>query len=1002
MTLTQVWGAVLIFVLAPVVGGLPLTGWSTRLLTGQNLRQVGTGNVGVSAAFYHGGKVAGVAAVLLEAAKGIGVVLLARYYFPADPVWEILALIGLVMGRYWFANGAGTTNVVWGITAYDWPTALLNLLLSGLGFTIFRERRQGRLLSLVLLPLITALRHQDGALVLAMTCLSILIAWIYEKLPDDLDLPDDDERLESRTMFRFFRGDRGLVALDQPLDAAKFGQKAATLGQLRAWGYPVPRGYVLPAGDDPTALLAIAEPSPSQPLAVRSSAQDEDTGSASAAGIYQSFLNITSQEALAAAIVRVFSSYNSQRALAYRRSQSLPERGLAVIVQQQVQGQFSGVAFSRDPIARCGDAVVIEALPGGAEQVVSGQVTPGQYRVLVQPDDVPPLAEIATSDWQLSEALTLSVEGSGPVPSRLLQQVAYLARHLESRYQGIPQDIEWSYDGETLWLLQSRPITTLQPLWTRKIAAEVIPGTIRPLTWSINRPLTCGVWGEIFTVVLGNRARGLDFEETATLHHAHAYFNATLLNDIFGRMGLPPESLEFLTRGAKFSRPPLGSTLRNLPGLLRLAGRELKLEKDFAQDNRDRFAPALQALADTPRETLTPADLVGRITELLELLNRVTYYNILGPLSFALRRALYKVPEESLNPMQNDEIVALEALRAIAQDIRQTLSTPELDRIADGPSLMTALAESTDGESLLAAIGRCIDDYGYLSPVGTDIAVATWRENPGPVRELLAQFVRQPPPPKAPATAPTGKATGVQRRFDLKGQVNTLYNRLLAELRYSLLALATQWQQQGHLAARDDIFFLTWAEIQALALPEPVPESGPELGSGPADWPTIQGRLHQRQAQYDQDKAMAAVPYLVFGNEPPSRDLALAPGATVQQQLKGIGASAGVVAGPVQVMTQLDALATIEGPFILVVPYTDAGWAPLLARAQGLIAEVGGRLSHGAIIAREYGIPAVMDVTNATQRLHTGQWVRVDGATGTVEVLAQPQPQPLALQPGDE
>ncbi|MGF1518352.1 MAG: glycerol-3-phosphate acyltransferase [Nodosilinea sp.] len=978
MTLTQVWGALLIFVLAPVVGGLPLTGWATRLLSGQRLSRVGTGNVGVSAAFYHGGKVAGVVAVLLEAAKGIGVVLLARYYFPTDPVWEIIALIALVMGRYWFAKGAGTTNVVWGIAAYDWPTAVLTFFLSGLGFTIFRERRQGRLLSLVLLPLITALRHQDGALVLAMTCLSILIAWIYQKLPDDLDLPDDEGRLESRTMFRFFRGDRGLVALDAPLDAAKFGNKAATLGQLAAWGYAVPRGYVLPAGDDPTALLEIAKPSQAQPLAVRSSAQDEDTGSASAAGIYQSFLNITDQAELAAAIVRVFSSYNSQRALAYRQSQGLPERGLAVIVQQQVRGQFSGVAFSRDPIARCGDAVVIEALPGGAEQVVGGQVTPEQYRVLVQPDDVPPLAEIATADWQLSEALTLTVEGDGQVPSRLLQQVAYLARHLESRYQGIPQDIEWSFDGETLWLLQSRPITTLQPLWTRKIAAEVIPGTIRPLTWSINRPLTCGVWGEIFTVVLGDRAQGLDFEETATLHHAHAYFNATLLGDIFGRMGLPAESLEFLTRGAKFSRPPLGSTLRNLPGLLRLVGRELKLEAQFTEENRDRFATALQSLAATPRESLSPGELMARVETILELLKQVTYYNILGPLSFALRRALFKVPEESLDPMQNAEIAALEELRSIAQDIRQVLSTPELERISDGPSLMTALAESTDGEALLKEMSQFLDQYGYLSPVGTDIAVATWRESPGPVRELLAQFVRQPPPPKTASATPTGKANRVQRRLDLKGQVNTLYNQLLAELRWSILAIAAQWQAEGHLTDPADVFFLTLDELQALV-------AGPET-----DWRRVRRRVSDRQTQYDQDRQMPVVPYLVFGNEPPSRDVALAPGATVQQKLTGIGASAGVVTGPLRVMTQMEPVAASEGPFILVVPYTDAGWAPLLARAQGLIAEVGGRLSHGAIVAREYGIPAVMDVTNATQRLHSGQWVRVNGETGVVEVIDTP------------
>ena len=991
MTLTQVWGAFLIFVLAPVVGGLPLTGWSTRLLSGQRLRRVGTGNVSVSAAFYHGGKVAGIAAVLMEAAKGIGVVLLARYYFPTDPVWEILALIGLVMGRYWFAQGAGTTNVVWGIVAYDWGTALLTFMISGLGFTIFRERRQGRLLSLVLLPLITALRHQDGALVLAMTCLSALIAWIYQKLPDDLDLPDDEGRLESRTMFRFFRGDRGLVALDQPLDAAKFGYKAATLGQLRAWGYPVPRGYVLPAGDDPTALLAIAEPSPTQPLAVRSSAQDEDTGTASAAGVYQSFLNVTDQAALAAAIVRVFSSYNSQGARAYRQSQGLPERGLAVIVQQQVQGQFSGVAFSRDPITRCGDGVVIEALPGGADQVVGGQVTPEQYRVLVQPEDVPPLAEIA-ADWQLSDALTLTVEGQGQTPSRLLQQVAYLARHLESRFQGVPQDIEWSFDGDTLWLLQSRPITTLQPLWTRKIAAEVIPGTIRPLTWSINRPLTCGVWGEIFRVVLGDRARGLDFEATATLHHAHAYFNATLLGDIFRRMGLPAESLEFLTRGAKFSRPPLGSTLRNVPGLVRLVRRELKLEKQFNQASQAVFDPALAELAAVSRESLSPGELLNRIDRVLDLLERVTYYNILGPLSFALRRALLQVPEASLTPGQNAEIAALEALRAIAQDIRQVLSAPELASITDASSLMTALAESTDGEPLLQEISRFIDEYGYLSPVGTDIAVATWQENPGPVRELLAQFVRQPPPPKAAAApAQGGKTALVQRRLDLKGQVNTLYNRLLAELRWSILALATQWQQQGYLTARDDIFFLTLEEIRERV-----------LGDGTPAWSGMRGRIGDRKTQYDQDQHLPVVPYLVFGNAPPSREVALVPGATVQQKLTGIGASAGVVAGPVLVVTQLETVAATEGPFILVVPYTDAGWAPLLARAQGLIAEVGGRLSHGAIIAREYGIPAVMDVTNATQRLHTGQWVRLNGETGIVEVLDPSTQRPLVLEPSPE
>ncbi|HEY9596795.1 MAG TPA: glycerol-3-phosphate acyltransferase, partial [Cyanophyceae cyanobacterium] len=114
MTLMQVWGALLIFILCPLLGGLPLIAWITYAFTGRQLAKTGTGNVSVSAAFYHGGRWVGILAVLSEAAKGIVAVLLARYFFPLEPAWELIALIMLVMGRYWMGKGAGTTNVVWG------------------------------------------------------------------------------------------------------------------------------------------------------------------------------------------------------------------------------------------------------------------------------------------------------------------------------------------------------------------------------------------------------------------------------------------------------------------------------------------------------------------------------------------------------------------------------------------------------------------------------------------------------------------------------------------------------------------------------------------------------------------------------------------------------------------------------------------------------------------------------------------------------------------------
>jgi pyruvate,water dikinase len=976
------------------LGGLPLIGWITYALTRRNLAQLGTGNVSVSAAFYHGGTIVGILAVLSEALKGIAAVLIARAFFPADPTWELIALIALVMGRYLMGRGAGTTNAVWGMVVHDWRAVLFVFLIGGIGFTILRDRNSGRLGVLILLPLILALLHpHEGARIAMAIALSVVIGWIYQKIPDDLDLDSEQARTDSQTVFRFFRGDRAILSLDAQLDAAKVGQKAATLSQLKRWGYPVPDGWVIPAGDDPEPLIQFLQPSVAEPLVARSSAVGEDSEQASAAGQYETILNVTSPEALQSAINRCLASYDHPAAVQYRRDRGTPEASMSVLIQKQVSGVFSGVAFSRDPITQQGDAVVIEALPGEASRIVSGQFTPEQYRVIVTPADlesnlqsdrtIPPQHPF----WVLPEDLELEVEGSGDLPPRLIQQVAYLARQLEGRYHGIPQDIEWSHDGQSLWLLQSRPITTLQPIWTRKIAAEVIPGQIRPLTWSINRPLTCGVWGEIFTLVLGERSRGLDFPETATLHYSHAYFNASLLGDIFLRMGLPPESLEFLTRGAKFSKPPLRSTLKNVPGLMRLLGREWSLEKDFERDYRHQFAPTLSQLNSQSASKLSPAALLERIDTILEVLKRATYYSILAPLSAALRQGMLKVKDSEIDNSQTPEVASMRSLQQLADDARHLLSTAE--QAPQSSTIFKMLAEISDGDRILEQFNQWLDRYGYLSEVGTDIAVPTWKEDPRPVRDLFAQFLamekgsgenepqrRTSEAMRVSAIGRKGwKAKAVQGRINLKGRVTEVYSQLLAQLRWSFVALEQAWLKSGLLSREGDIFFLEFSEIRSL-----VAGSDPELRE------RVPQLVQQRRVQLEQDSQLTVVPPLVYGNAPP-----VAYFNTSNQQprskLQGIGASPGQVEGRVKVLRNLQGISDIDRQTILVVPYTDSGWAPLLARAGGLIAEVGGRLSHGAIVAREYGIPAVMDVHNATQFLQDGQLVRIDGQRGIVEVL---------------
>lgn len=975
MTLNQVWGALIIFVFCPLLGGLPLIGWIAYGLTGRKLNSLGTGNLSVSAAFYHGGRLVGILAVLSEALKGVAAVLLARYFFPANPEWEMIALIALVMGRYWVGSGAGTTNVVWGYTAHDPIAAMLVFLIGGISFTIFRQREQGRIGILILFPLITALRHpQESGLIGAAIVLAVLLGWIYTKIPDDLDLQPEVGQASSRSVFQFFRGDRGIRTLNEVLDPGKVGHKTATLADLKRLGYPVPMGWVLMPGDDPAPLLDLVEPSPRQPLVVRSSAIGEDTATASAAGQYETLLSITQREELLPAILRCLDSYNTPAASQYRRDRGLPEMAMAVLVQQQVQGVFSGVAFSRDPIARQGEDVVIEALPGAASRVVSGQVTPESYRVTIPDAVISPATARNDINIGLANDYSFPLEGEGDTPPDLIQQVAVLTRRLESHYYGVPQDVEWSYDGQQLWLLQTRPITTLSPIWTRKIAAEVIPGLICPLTWSINQPLTCGVWGDLFTLVLGNQASALNFNETATLHNSRAYFNATLLGQIFRRMGLPPESLEFLTRGAAMSKPPLRSTLRNVPGLLRLWQRERQLERDFQRDYQTQLAPTIAELTHHPAAGQSSQALLPRIELILAQLKTATYYSILAPLSAALRKALGKVSDEQIDNSDTPEVAAMRSLQALALSIRQDLGADALQ--GDRLDLATLTRYN---RKIPEQFDQWLQQYGYLSEVGTDIAVPTWREAPQPLESLFLELLLHPVSP-----APIGQTQkrDVQQRFRLKGRVTEVYSRLLAELRWSFVALEQYWLDTAMLHQPGDIFFLEFWEVKRLV----ELEATLKKPDGARDFATHLGdRIAQRKTQFEQDKQLEFVPFLVYGIDPPEpipqRRQA------VSKQLQGIGASAGQVEGRIRVVHSLATLPELDRETIVVVPYTDSGWAPLLAKAGGLIAEVGGRLSHGAIVAREYRIPAVMDIHNATNLLRDGQRVRIDGQQGTVEVL---------------
>ena len=982
------------------LGALPLTGWAVRVFTRRDLRALGTGNVGVSAAFIHGGKLAGIAAVLAEIVRGITPVLAGRFCFPDAPEIAIALLIPLVAGRYAIARGGGVTNAVWGLLVFSPPVAVSSgiwgLLVWGLAQRWWGEGDRARLFAsrcgCLCTPIWVWVWRQSMPEFLAAAGLGLLLAAINLSQGDDMALSKSEQ----------------LFSLDDSLDAAICGDKAAKLSQLKRAGFNVPAGFILPSKPEgrgqkeegrgqkeegrrneenadrlliSNSVIQNLKSQIQNRMIVRSSAAGEDGDTSSAAGQYQTIGPVFTEAELLDAINRCRQSYWTSEAVAYRRQRQLPDTQMAVLIQPYIDSKIAGVMFSRNPLDG-GSQIIIEALPGGAESVVGGQVTPLHW-------------EIDFSTPENLEKNLREIEIYSIIDKVIIAELVQQAQAIEAFFHGIPQDIEWSWDGEKVWILQSRPITNLQPFWTRTIAAEVIPGAIRPLTWSINRPLTCGVWGEIFRVVLGDRASHLNFNETATLLGSHAYFNATLLGEIFRMMGLPEQGLEFLLRGQKMGKPPLGKILPSLPGLWRLVQRERALNADFEVDRTSIFIPALQSLQKEEDsstrlrvkrekreegEELAIAnyqylsELLERAEQIQEWLKPITYYNILGPIGLAIRKAIFRVADEWLANDTAPEIASIRALQQLSQKLRKT-AILQFDETVSVAELAQIFAESSD---LQAEFAQWLDSYGYLSEVGTDIAVPTWREQPETYQKLLITLAQKPAVANLAETGKLGltfaqkwRLNKCQQRSLVKNEISEIYARLLAHLRWTFLEIEACGLAMQVFQESGDIFYLEFGEIQQWI------RSGASV--------SFQETISQRRDRLLADRDRP-VPPVVYGNLlPNSQKSSIVPATSETNIMQGIPASIGCVEGFVKICRTVTA--ELGENAIAVVPYTDAGWAPLLLGATAIIAEVGGQLSHGAIIAREYKIPAVMNIAEATTRLRDGQKVRVDGYLGTVELL---------------
>jgi phosphohistidine swiveling domain-containing protein len=751
-------------------------------------------------------------------------------------------------------------------------------------------------------------------------------------------------------------------------------------------------------------------------VSVRSSATAEDLPGHSFAGQYETVLGVTSLLDCLEAVKRCWASVWTDRAFDYRRRNGIDHRQveMAVIVQRQIEPAAAGVAFTLDPIKGSRSRMVIESCRGLGEALVAGQVQPD--RIVLRKKNLELVRQ------------TLATEE----PSLDLKSVRRLARRVrrvEKRLGG-PQDVEWALGDGTLWFLQARPITALpapkpwedRQVWANPNVSEVFPEVVTPLTYSV----VLLMFQPLFTSVL--RLFGADPHRGPLigLVAGRIYFNANLGLAVAGPFVSPVKAagLNSLFGGEQnrhFERgefdicdedlPDLGFSwpkyiaswpgiVRNLIGLRSSRGDAFMANLKAANDLLARFDSATATTGELLR--MVSQELHGNMKK-CDLLSFWPGIVAAGVLHKACRDWLgdtdqglgYRLLAAQGGIADTEAGLDLWRLAVLAHEDEQTeahlLREGGWDRIGPG------LTHTGPGRRFLAAWDQFMSTHGHHCHNELELASPRWAETPdyilGLVQGYLRSLDRANPLEKQRQLAEERQRLTEQCRRRLRSAVKRrLFNwslrrtqkltrdrenwkneavRFLGVFRRVFLELGRRLRQQGLLGDREDIFFLELSEV------EPVVR-------GRADF-DVKRRTAQRRDEYEWNKAQTPPP-VVVGRYDPQKHAAVKFDAEVKV-LTGIAVSPGVVTGRARVITRPNDGQRVEPGEILVAPVTNPAWTPYFLPAAGVVMDQGGVLSHGAIIAREYGIPAVVNVGPASQIIRTGRLLRVDGDRGTVTIL---------------
>lgn len=771
------------------------------------------------------------------------------------------------------------------------------------------------------------------------------------------------------------------------------------------------------------------------PVAVRSSSTVEDLPGLSFAGQYESYLNAAGIDELLSAIKKCWVSLWSERALIYREKNGIEHDNvaMAVIVQRMVPADISGVAFTVDPVANNRETMVVNATKGLGEKLVSGKTNPDQYRIT-----------------KSSLKIGRTSRGAGQLLTK--QQIDKLARttlKIEKNF-GAPQDIEFAFAGRNLYILQSRPITTLTEaelpfpviwgnsanrdlldqgtvFWSNWNTRENMPYPLKPLSWSFLNDL---LFPAIFQVTFGTTPESALYRYSfmIDLVNGRAYWNMNRLlgHPFFGATIRPVlkhidhEAGELFTRlerqgQLRPARPPVP--------VYRLAWEWLAAVKTWLTFPWFSGTPAIQKNCDLywdKADGYNSLAMEGAST--LDLLRQAREFGYetakcAFPLIMVSSKALWGMfiigkLTKNWNDLHRDDLLAAIPGNKTTEGALELFGLSEMpapirllfEQWAGQcfPKLEGELKASAEGRAYLDRMEKFLERHGHRGLKDLDFGYPSWGEDRTYVYQMIKGYLTYSPDDQTPLhqyhEAKERRlmlTTEIERRlsttfagfikvrlfrlglslaqnyFPLRENEKYYGMRCFPGSRRIVLEIGRRYHDAGLLDDLEDIFFLTVPEIEALER------------SGRPDSGQIGGLVEKRKGEWQKQIAVQP-PFVVRsdGREIETfRENKIKPG-----RLRGVPASPGRATGMARIIREPSQAHMFKKGEILVAPYTEPGWAPLFLLAKALVMEVGGAVCHGAIIAREYGIPAAVGVNGATTKIKDGDEITVDGNSGEVMV----------------